>query len=360
MSVVGTARDGIDALERIRLEPPDLVTLDLEMPRLDGIATLRAIQKFNKENPGKPDVGVLVVSAYTQKGAQATMEALELGAFDFITKPMRGGENENAESFRRQLLVKTGVYALRGGHTTQLNRATIEAGTQAATAPVRRAQRRRLQAVHSDPRWWPILIGVSTGGPKALVSMLPELCRRVENPIVIVQHMPAQFTKSLAERLDRACQHRVTEAEQMERISCRHVYIAPGGRHLVLARDTEGHTLSRLKDSEPINGFKPSVDVLFKSAAAAVGGEAVAVVLTGMGSDGKQGVVELANQGASVIAQDEKSSVVWGMPGSAVATGCVNEVASLSVIPRSIEALLDHSQAPNLNDAVRESASVIR
>ncbi|MBL8795785.1 MAG: chemotaxis protein CheB, partial [Planctomycetia bacterium] len=191
---------------------------------------------------------------------------------------------------------------------------------------------------HTRPQ--AVFVAVSTGGPKALDTLLPELCQQVELPILVVQHFPPGFTQFLAENLQRHCPHQVVEASDGERVQPRHVYIAPIGKHLLVRRGADGQVLTALNEQPPENGFRPSADVLFRAAATVYGAAAVALVLTGMGSDGSAGLGPLKRAGAHVIAQDEASSVVWGMPSSAVATGLVDEVLPLERIPEAIAGLL--------------------
>ena len=327
IEVIGSSFNGRKALEFIREQRPDLVTLDLEMPEMDGLATLKAIQQINDGDRSQPPIGVIMVSAFTRKGADVTIAALENGAFDFITKP--GGDNadENTDSLRRQLLTKIRHFASR----------QMKSKTQTVATPLPMPPRASARLISSHMQ--AILIGVSTGGPKALVQMLPSLCAQVDLPIFIVQHMPPTFTVSLAASLDQKCSHTVSEASDQEEVRFRHVYIAPGGRHLLLRR-REGQVITVLNDQPPEGGCRPAVNVLFHAAAAVYGPDVVAIVMTGMGSDGAKGVAALKRGGAYIMVQDEESSVVWGMPGSAVASGCVDEIVPLDEIPTQVAAAI--------------------
>jgi two-component system chemotaxis response regulator CheB len=252
------------------------------------------------------------------------MEALAGGAFDFVTKPNTQRADAGLAHLRQELLVKI-------RHFMRHRRATMN--RLPVIAPPLPAPRQ----CHVRPQ--AVLIAASTGGPWALRTMLPELCQSVELPILVVQHLPPPFTRSLADNLHRHCSHRVREAGEGDVVETRTVYIAPGGRHLLLRAVLGGRVITALNDRPPENGCRPSADVLFRSASVAYGEGAVAVVLTGMGADGSAGLGALKRAGAYVIAQDEASSVVWGMPGSAVASGHVDVVLPLDQIAAAIKTL---------------------
>lgn len=331
IEVVGSVFSGAKALEFLRAAPPDLVTLDVEMPGMDGLETLLAIQRFNAARPEALPVGVIMVSRLTEEGADVTIQALEAGAFDFVTKPSGPSVEANLLALRQQLLGKIRQFMAGRRKTAP---ASPRPQTASETPPVVRCPPlagRRMRA---------ILIAVSTGGPAALKTMLPDLCERVDLPIFIVQHMTSPFTRSLAESLARQCRHTVVEAFEGDMVKPKTVYIAPGGKHLLLRTVTGGKILTALNEQPPENGVRPSADVLFRSAAAVYGGEVVAIVLTGMMTDGTKGLGPLKRAGAHIIAQDEASSVVWGMPGSAVASGNVDEVLPLAQIPAAVQALV--------------------
>lgn len=335
IEVIGSAYNGVKALEAIRDERPDLVTLDVEMPELDGLATLKAIQQVNDADRSLPPIGVIMVSAFTRKGADVTIAALENGAFDFITKPVGANSAENAETLRRQLLSKIRFFAARQHKPAA--RSVASPSPKVAPPPLPLPPLAATRVAESAPptRFQAIVIGISTGGPKALVQMLPTLCAQVDLPILIVQHMPPTFTASLAASLNGKCSHTVKEASDQEEVQLRHVYIAPGGRHLLLRR-REGKVIAVINDQPPEGGCRPAVNVLFHAAAAVYGPEVVAIVMTGMGVDGTKGLGALKRGGAHVIVQDEETSVVWGMPGSAVASGYVDEIVPLDEIPARV------------------------
>lgn len=322
IAVAGSVFSGEKALEFIKANPPDVVTLDVEMPGMDGLQTLEAIQQFNAARPAGEEVGVIMVSAYTQHGADVTIKALQAGAFDFVTKPSGPDRDANLATLRQKLLTKIRVFLARR------SRAGKPFPPPSTRHPPRAARTVRA-----------IVVAASTGGPRALEVVLPELCAGVEVPILVVQHMPAQFTRSLAENLARRCCRDVVEACDGDPLRPGVVYVAPGGKHLVM-RAESGRLVAGLTDQPPENGFRPSADVLFRSAAAALGGEVVALVLTGMDCDGTAGLRPLKRAGGYAIAQDEQSSVVWGMPGSAVRAGLADEVLPLDRIASAVKALV--------------------
>ncbi|HVS36106.1 MAG TPA: chemotaxis-specific protein-glutamate methyltransferase CheB [Gemmataceae bacterium] len=327
--VVGSVFSGEKALEFLRASPVDVVTLDVEMPGLDGLQTLAAIQRLNASRPLEAEIGVIMVSAFTSRGADVTVRALQAGAFDFVTKPSSARAESNLAELRRQLTCQIRLFLAR--------RSVADAAqVERVQAPGRL---RPARSAHVARPVRAVLIASSTGGPRALDALLPDLRRRVELPVLIVQHMPPRFTQSLAESLARRVGGRVVEAADGDHVQSGTVYIAPGGRHLVL-RSQGGRVLTGLNDQPPENHCRPSADVLFRSAAAALGGEAVAVVLTGMDCDGTAGLRPLKRAGAYVIAQDEATSVVWGMPGSVVRAGLADEVLPLGDIAAAVQALV--------------------
>jgi two-component system, chemotaxis family, protein-glutamate methylesterase/glutaminase len=335
IAIIGSVRNGVRAMEAIAARQPDLVTLDIEMPDMDGLETLQAIKRFNTEHPLIADIGAIMLSAHTKKGAESTIRALEAGAFDFVTKPSGDSETENIAALNRSLVPRIHHFA----SLRMLNKQPIR---ENRVPPIREnslAGAESVAAVQSSASIRAIAIGVSTGGPRALSDMLPTLSENVELPIFIVQHMPEKFTQSLAESLDKKCHHRVKEGEDGEVIDSSTIYIAPGGRHLLLRQSSSGPIIT-ITDQPPENGCRPSVDVLFRSLPAVYGGNVVAVILTGMGNDGSGGLRAIKRAGARTIAQDEATSVVWGMPGSAVETGLIDQVIPLMQIPAKIKEML--------------------
>jgi len=328
IEVVGSARDGLDALEKIPQLNPDIVTLDIEMPRLDGLGCLKRIMA---EMPR----AVLMVSSLTQEGAQATLEALALGALDFIPK-----ENSLASASILQIQqdLQEKVRKLARSPRFRKARAPLPAPPptqpgqhQPAPAPAFQAPApqavARLGAL-AGPRAELLAIGCSTGGPKALQDLLPALPKTLPVPCLIVQHMPGTFTKAFAERLNGICQVEVREAVHGETALPGCVYIAPGGLHMIY-RQRGPAGIIELSAEPSTSLHRPSVDVLFQSIADNSTRQVLAMILTGMGSDGTRGMVSLKAKGAHTLAEAEESCIVYGMPRAAFERGCVDQVAPL-------------------------------
>jgi two-component system, chemotaxis family, protein-glutamate methylesterase/glutaminase len=329
--VVGSVWSGEKAVGFIRDSPPDLVTLDLNMPGRGGLETLSDIRQLNASRPDRPPVGVLLVSALTERGAAITVEGLARGAFDFIRKPDGPDDKANAATLRQELSEKIDLFAQRRRRSA----AVVSLPPKPiAVTPAARAG--RFQAV---------AVGSSTGGPEALACLLPELTRRASAPLFIVQHLPQGMTRFFAESLGRKCTYRVVEAADGEAVEPRTAYVAPGGRHLVL-RKRRDRVFIALNDQPPENGCRPSVDVFFRSVADAYPRSVIAIILTGMGTDGAKGLGPLKRSGAYAIAQDEATSVVWGMPGAVVATGQVDEILPLGDIGTTVASLLGAGASP--------------
>jgi len=329
--VVGSVWNGEKAVEFVRHSPPDLVTLDVNMPGRGGLETLSDIQELNASRPDLPPVGVLLVSALTERGAAITVEGLERGAFDFIRKPDGPDEKANAALLQQQLFEKIDLFAQRRGRRSS----TALPQPKPPVAP----------PIHRTGRFHAVAIGSSTGGPEALARLLPVLTKQASVPLFIVQHLPPGMTRYLADSLGRKCDYRVVEASDGEAVQPRTAYIAPGGRHMIV-RKHEGRIVTALNDQPPENGCRPSVDVFFRSAAAAYPQSVVAIILTGMGCDGANGLGPLKRNGAYVIAQDEATSVVWGMPGAAAATNQVDEILPLERIGPTVASLLGPRTTP--------------
>ncbi len=331
LRVVATARDGIDALEKIAEHKPDIVTLDIEMPRMDGLTCLKRIMA---EHP----LPVLMVSSLTQEGAQATLDALSMGALDFIPKES-GYASVSIMQIQHDLQEKVRRLATsprfhKAPHSPPTAPQHLAPTHQASAKPLAPAK----AMIHpgtglaSSPQAELLIIGSSTGGPKALQDILPTLPADLPVPCLIVQHMPSTFTKPFADRLDGLCQVHVKEAEQGEPLKAGTVYIAPGGIHMTYgARGPKGCIeLS----PEPVSSLhRPSVDVLFLSVAELFRGQVLAGILTGMGSDGAKGMEQLKKKGAHTLAEAEESCVVYGMPRAAVERGCVDLTTPLADIP---------------------------
>jgi two-component system chemotaxis response regulator CheB len=323
MQCVGAAADPYAARELIRTLDPDVITLDVEMPRMDGIDFLSKLMRLRP-------MPVVMVSTLTERGAEVTLRALELGAVDFVAKP-KIGIADGLQQLAQEITEKIRVAAkaqVRKLHSPPANAAPAAADSR--PDPVQRLGRLSTEKI--------IFIGASTGGTEAtreLLSALP-----ADAPaVVITQHMPAGFTKSYAARLNGLCRIAVKEAQDAERILPGHAYIAPGGHHLSVERSGANY-IARVQVGEPVNRHMPSVEVLFKSAARVVGPNAIGVMLTGMGADGAKAMREMRDAGAYCVAQDEASCVVFGMPREAIAAGAVHEVLPLSQIaPHLIERL---------------------
>ena len=329
--VVGSVWSGEKALEFIRSSPPDLVTLDVNMPGLGGLATLSEIQKINAFQPNRPPIGVLLVSALTERGAAITVEGLERGAFDFIRKPDGPDERANRALLQQQLFEKLDLF-------TQRRRWLSSTAVPPSNRPVAPTNQ-RTGRIHA------VAIGSSTGGPEALARLLPVMTKQTSVPLFIVQHLPPGMTRYFADSLGKKCDYRVVEASDGEAVQPCTAYVAPGGRHMIV-RKHEGRIVIALNDQPPENGCRPSVDVFFRSVANAYPQSVIAIILTGMGCDGAKSIGPLKRNGAYVIAQDEASSVVWGMPGAAAATNQVDEILPLERIGSTVASLLGPRTTP--------------
>ncbi|WP_455203265.1 protein-glutamate methylesterase/protein-glutamine glutaminase [Kaarinaea lacus] len=326
IEVVGVAHDPYMARERFKALNPDVLTLDVEMPKMDGITFLSNLMRLRP-------MPVVMVSSLTEKGADVTLQALELGAVDFVSKP-KSDLAHTLEEYAAEIIAKVKMAA--SARVRQIKNASPKTVSpkQSADAVIEKAAR----AKHFKTTDKIIAIGASTGGTEAIKEVLMDL--PADTPgIVITQHIPEAFSKPFAKRMDGVTQMTVCEAHNGQQILPGHVYIAPGNQHLLVARDGARY-VCQLNDGPPVNRHKPSVDVLFRSVAQNVGPNAISVLLTGMGDDGAQGMMEMKQAGAATVAQDEKSSVVWGMPGEAVRLGCVDTVLSLTKIPGKILTLL--------------------
>ena len=318
LEVVGTAANGSIALQKIALLHPRVVTMDIEMPEMSGMQALAAIRRTN------PTLPVIMVSTLTERGASATLEALALGATDYVTKPssLSSGGDADRDNFIRDLVVK-----LKG-----LGSRRSAVASRAAAPPVRVPIR---PALRPNARIEVVAIGVSTGGPNALAELIPALPASFPVPVVIVQHMPPLFTKLLAERLAGKSAVGVREGSAGDPLAAGKVIIAPGNYHMIVERSTAG-TKVRLNQDPPENSCRPAVDVLFRSVSEIYGSGVLAVVMTGMGQDGLHGCEAVRARGGRVLAQDEKSSVVWGMPGFVAEAGLADEILPLNELATAI------------------------
>jgi len=343
MECIGAASDPFVAREMIRNLNPDVITLDVEMPRMDGLDFLSKLMRLRP-------MPVVMVSTLTERGAEVTLKALELGAVDFVSKPKIGvvdGLRQLSDDITDKIRVasKARIHRLAtsaapaasptGGVPTSAARATPGA-SPAAPKPLNTGSY-SLGRLSTEKL---IFIGASTGGTEATKEVLLSLPADAPG-VVITQHMPPGFTRNYAARLDGLCKIRVKEASDGERILPGHAYIAPGGLHLSVERSGANY-IARVQDGDPVNRHKPSVEVLFKSAARVAGPNAIGIMLTGMGADGAKAMREMRDAGAYCVAQDEASCVVFGMPREAIAAGAVQEVLPLNKIAQHV---LDHLRA---------------
>ena len=313
MEVVATAPDPLVARELIKKHNPDVLTLDVEMPKMDGLDFLEKLMRLRP-------MPVLMVSSLTERGSEITMRALELGAVDFVTKPkisIQSGMREYTDMIADKIRGAARARIAPRSRTPQV------ASTQLSAL--------RSPLISSEKL---IIIGASTGGTEAIREFLMQMPSDCPG-ILIAQHMPEGFTTSFAKRLDSLCKISVVESAGNERVLPGHAYIAPGHSHLLLVRSGANY-MTRIEQSPPVNRHRPSVDVLFRSAAQAAGKNAVGVILTGMGKDGAAGMLEMREAGAHNFAQDEASCVVFGMPREAIAIGAAHEVGPLQALPRLV------------------------
>jgi two-component system chemotaxis response regulator CheB len=313
--VVGTAMDGEFALKKIEELQPHVITLDLEMPRMDGMETLRAIMRQSR-------LPVIVVSAHTTQGASATFKALALGAFDFVAKP-HDALSAQMDAIATELISKIKVAA----HTRMpKSQPEVPLSRRAKKTGVKRLPTRRVVA-----------IGISTGGPNALQYLLSQLPADFPAAIVVVQHMPEGFTELFARRLDECCAIDVKEAASGDLLLAGRALVCPGNRHMKVKRMPLGDIVV-LSDEEKVSGHRPSVDVLYRSVAQEFGRDAVGLIMTGMGEDGAEALGDIKNAGGITIAQDEESCVVYGMPRAAIDRGNVMRVVALDALANTLMA----------------------
>ncbi|MFZ5570104.1 MAG: protein-glutamate methylesterase/protein-glutamine glutaminase [Thermodesulfobacteriota bacterium] len=341
VEVVGTANNGKIALTKISALEPDLITLDIEMPEMNGIEVLEHIRRENLP------VGVIVLSTLTYEGGDLTIHALELGAFDFIPKPQSGTMTENRESIKNFLAPMLKAFQRRreiknillGGTPAakpkEMKKGLKKTATTEITDDV--IQRMHRLSGRIKPKSEIIVIGISTGGPNALSLMMPQIPSNIGVPILIVQHMPPIFTQSLANSLGAKCGIPVQEARDGEIVIPNKVLIAPGGKQMKVAASPDGkNRIIRITDDPPENSCKPSVDYLFRSIADHYVGRATGVIMTGMGSDGRDGARRMKQKGAFIIAQDESTCTVFGMPKEIIEIGIADAVVPLDQIAQEI------------------------
>lgn len=332
IEIAGTASDGQAALRAIENVKPDLILLDIEMPGMDGLTTLERIRSTDRRLP------IIMCSTLTRHGASVTIEALARGASDYVTKPSgEGGREEAARRLLQELVPK--ILALTG------HAGIPRMPLPSPLAPVQRAAPVPVHAPSTAISGMPkvVVIGVSTGGPAALDIVLPAIPADFPLPILLVQHMPQLFTKMLAERLDTRCQLRVSEADQGDLVRPGKIYVARGDWHMEMVTDRlrnipaeQRKVAVRLTQTPPENHCRPAVDVLFRTAADIYGSGTLAVILTGMGSDGLEGCRKIRALGGTVLAQNQESSAVWGMPGAVVHAGLAHRVLPIGGIASEI------------------------
>jgi two-component system, chemotaxis family, protein-glutamate methylesterase/glutaminase len=339
MMIAASVRTGREAVEKIEKSDPDVVVLDVEMPELDGISALPLLLQK------KRDLVVIMASAVTRRGAEISLRALSLGAADYIPKPATTREATTSAEFRRELIDKIRNLGRRRGSLRHTLPSVVPVEgrllRQRAAPAVREGLLSKPESHAFSLRPFSsviphvILVGSSTGGPQALTVLIEKLPAAIDRaPLLITQHMPPTFTTVLAEHLSRVGGRGAHEAEHGEPVLAGGIYVAPGGRHMRVVRERDGIRIT-LGDDPPVNFCRPAVDPLFSSAAAVWGSSALAIVLTGMGSDGTNGAADIVAAGGSVIAQDEASSVVWGMPRSVAQAGLCSAVLGVGdIAPR--------------------------
>ncbi len=321
ITVLGAAHDAYDAREKIKALNPDVLTLDVEMPRMDGVTFLRNLMRLRP-------MPVIMVSSLTEKGAEVTLDALSVGAVDYLAKPKIDLAATLAD-YKEELISK-----VKAAASARLRATPTTPSASADAILAKRDSQRRLRTTERI-----IAIGASTGGTEAIKEVLVRLPPDTPG-IVITQHIPKLFSGAFARRMDACCQVSVCEAEDGQQVLRGHAYVAPGDKHLLLVRDGARY-VCRLDEGPPVNRHKPSVDVLFRSVAQQAGRNAIGVILTGMGKDGALGLKEMRDAGARTVAQDEATSIVWGMPGEAVAVGGAADVLPLGEIWSRVLQLAD-------------------
>lgn len=332
IEVVGVAANGQIALTKVDQLKPDVVTMDVEMPVMTGIESVRALRRAGHRMP------IIMFSTLTARGAAATLDALAAGATDYVTKPTNSASlADSMDQVAADLIPRIKAFVKRPTGSVPAPRQAAGpgalAGRAAAPAPAHAAPKQfQLHAKPTTPRQpRAVIIGSSTGGPEALSRVVRGWTVALPVPIVIVQHMPPVFTTQLAARLDRLGPNRVVEAGEGDELHPGTAYIAPGDFHLELRRSGTG-VRTHLQQGPAVNFCRPAVDVMFRSAVDVYGGDLLAVILTGMGSDGRNGCEAVVNAGGTVVAQDEATSVVWGMPGAVTTAGLAHEVVAIDQV----------------------------
>lgn len=327
INVAATARNGAVALQRIDRFNPDIIILDLEMPEMDGITFLKERKRKGISIP------VIILSTLAQRGARITMEAIALGASDFIQKPS-GSISQDIHKTKDQLIQFVRIYSRKGLPST------LQGRRQPIITPTRRVSTREkvIPRIRKPRSIEVIAIGISTGGPNALREILPYLAEDLPTPILVVQHMPKGFTEEFAKSLDVLCPLSVKEAQDGDIVKPGRILIAPGDQHMQVIHKRLA-TIVQLTQEPPVNGHRPSVDVLFSSIASTYGNRSIALIMTGMGKDGAQNIGTIYRAGGITIAQDEPTSVVFGMPRAAIEQGVIHHVVPLFEIATTINKL---------------------
>ena len=322
IEVVGVAANGSIALQKLTQINPDVITLDVEMPDMDGLATLREIRKTH------PKLPVIMFSTLTSRGAATTLDALSAGATDYVAKPSNmGNVGECIERLQTELIAKVKVHCRHLGVETAHTAPKIFSATPRPLVPVLPSASRTPVEI--------VCLGTSTGGPNALAEVFKNVPSDFPVPIVIVQHMPPLFTAMLAERLSSTTPIKFHEGAEGQLIEPGHAYVAPGGRHMEIIR-LSGQLRVHLTDAPPENSCRPAVDVLFRSVVAACGGNVLGVIMTGMGQDGLRGCELIREKRGQIVVQDEATSVVWGMPGYVAQAGYADKIVPLNQIAAEI------------------------
>lgn len=316
LTVVATAANGQEAIEQVQALRPDVVTMDLEMPVMDGITAMRKIKAL-RPTP------VLMLSTWTTEGAKTTLDALEAGATDFLPKRF---EDLSSDRSQAQQTLCQRIYQLASGFHASLEKPLQQQATQAAPAT------RQVQQLKAPEL---VAIGTSTGGPIALQTVLTQLPATFPCPILMVQHMPATFTPSFAERLNTQCQIRVKQAEHGESLQAGTAYLAPGGQQMLL-KGRPGRLYLHIEDGEAGQTYKPCVDLTFNSIAPICGANTLAIILTGMGSDGREGCQAIKKTGGTIWAQDQQSSTIYGMPMAVAKAGLTDKIIDVTDIGRQL------------------------
>jgi len=338
IEVVDTANDPIEARSKIKLHNPDVITLDIEMPKMDGITFLDKLMRLHP-------MPVIMISSHTQKGAECVMRCLQIGAVDFMPKPV--SNNDDSLSIYASNLINK-VKAASHADVVQHLQISDKNSCQITNDGMPACEIKAPGLLNANTNIRLVAIGSSTGGTEALAQLIQHIPVDFP-PIVITQHIPSKFSKAFAERLDRHCAVKVIEAQDGDEIKTGHVYIAPGGKQMEVVK-YKYNLMCKVFEGEKVNRHRPSVEVLFESVAKVVGKRVISVMLTGMGDDGSASMKNIKDMGGITIVQDEQSSVVWGMPGAAVKLGCVDKIVSLDKIPEQLVKLCRENSSNSLSN----------